>query len=151
MANFPINKLSEDDINKAYRFIYLFEKEIHSKYGTFNFNDKSIEYFCKQYKINKKVKRNSKPSDNYFWFDTVKITGAPKNDFAHNLLRHIRNAMSHGNFKKGKSKKAFYTFEDYNKTGTQTMYGKINADLFWKYLNIVLHTSPLIDKKINFK
>jgi hypothetical protein len=59
--------------------------------------------------------------------------------------------MAHGNFKKGRSKKAFYTLEDYNKNKEKTMYGKINADLFWKYLNMILHTSPFISNTINFK
>ena len=40
--------------------------------------------------------------------------------------------------------------EDYNKKGLQTMCGKINADLFWKYLNLILHSSSLVDKNINF-
>ena len=151
MANFPVNKLSEDDIRKAYRFIYLFEKEVHSKYGTFDFGNESIELFCQEHRIKKKEKRNTKSTDNYFWFDTVKTKGAIKNDFAHNFLRHIRNAMAHGNFSKGRSKKAFYTLEDYNKNKGRTMYGRISADLFWKYLNIVLHSSPLIDNNINFK
>lgn len=151
MAKFPVNKLSENDIKKAYRFIYVFEKEIHEKYGTFDFENEEIKRFCLEYRIKKKEKRNTKSTDNFFWFDTIKIKGAQNNDFAHNLLRHIRNAMAHGNFKKGRSKKAFYTLEDYNKNKEKTMYGKINADLFWKYLNMILHTSPFISNTINFK
>ena len=152
MADFSINKLSENDIKKAYQFIYVFEKEIHSRYGTFDFENQALLRFCQEYQIKKKEKRNTKSTDNYFWFNTVKPKDAPNNDYAHNLLRHIRNTMAHGNFKKGRSKKCFYTFEDYNKrTGQQTMYGKINADLFWKFLNILLHTSPFIDNNINFK
>lgn len=151
MADFTINKLSEADINKAYRFIYIFEKEIYSKYGSFDFNSPDIQKFCHDYKVKKKVTRTTKPTENYFWFDTTRIKGMPMSDYAHNLLRHIRNAMAHGNFKKVRSRKAFYTFEDYNNNNVQTMYGKIEANLFWEYLNIVLHTSPLIDDKINFK
>ena len=119
--------------------------------GTFDFENEEIKRFCLEYRIKKKEKRNTKSTDNYFWFDTIKIKGAQNNDFAHNLLRHIRNAMAHGNFKKGRSKKAFYTLEDYNKNKEKTMYGKINADLFWKYLNMILHTSPFISNTINFK
>ena len=150
MANFSINKLSEEDIKKAYRFIYIFEKEVYNKYGTFNFESQEIKHFCREYGMNKKVKRNTKLSNNYFWFDTRKVKGAQNSDYAHNLLRHIRNAMAHGNFKKERNKKAFYILEDYDKNNNQTMYGQMSADIFWKYLNIVLHSSPMIDNNIKF-
>ena len=150
MADYSINKLSEKDINRAYRFIYIFEKEVYNKYGTFDFENDDVKQYCKEYRISNKVKRNSTPTDNYFWFDTRKIKGANKNDIAHNFLRHVRNAIAHGNFKKEKSKKAFYILEDFDKNNNKTMYGRINADIFWGYLNIVLHTSTLIDNKINF-
>lgn len=150
MANFSINKLSEKDIKKSYIFICLFEKELRTKYGSFDFNNIAVSSFCKENKIEKKVKRNTKPTENYFWFDTSKIKGFPNNDFAHNLLRHIRNTMAHGNFRKERGKKSYYILEDYNKNGEQTMYGRIKTDLFWKYLNLVLHSSPLVDKNINF-
>ena len=130
MANFTVNKLSEDDIKKAYRFIYIFEKELNSRYGSFDFNSQAIKEFCKENKINKKVTRTTKPTDNYFWFDTKKLKGTQNSDFAHNFLYHIRNAMAHCNFKKVRGRKAYYTFEDYNKNKVQTMYGKISADLF---------------------
>ena len=73
------------------------------------------------------------------------------NDYAHNFLRHVRNAIAHGNFKKVRGKKPFYIIEDYNKNGVQTMFGKIHTDIFWEYLNIVLHTSQAINKNITFK
>ena len=53
--------------------------------------------------------------------------------------------------KKVRDRKAYYIFEDYNKNNTQTMFGKISVDLFWKFLNIVLHSSPLVNRDINFK
>lgn len=151
MNDFSINKLSKDDIGKAYRFIYIFEKEVKSRYGEFDFSSEDIDKFCHEYKIKKKEKRTTKLTENYFWFDTQKAKGVQNNDFAHNLLRHIRNTMAHGNFKKVRDRKAYYIFEDYNKNNTQTMFGKISVDLFWKFLNIVLHSSPLVNRDINFK
>lgn len=151
MANLSINKLSEKDMINAYRFIYVFENEVYPNYGTFDFNSPVINNFCQEYRIKKKDKRNSKPSDNYFWFDSTKIQGALNNDYAHNFLRHVRNTFAHGNFKKVRGKKSYYIIEDYNKNNVQTMFGKINADLFWKYLSIVLNTSKAINKNITFK
>ena len=84
----------------AYRFIYIFENEVYPNYGTFDFNSPKINNFCQEYRIKKKDKRNSKSSDNYFWFDSIKIQGALNNDYAHNFLRHVRNAFAHGNLKK---------------------------------------------------
>ena len=107
MTKFSVNKLSENDIKKAYRFIYVFEKEIHEKYGTFDFENEEIKRFCLEYRIKKKEKRNTKSTDNYFWFDTIKIKGAQNNDFAHNLLRHIRNAMLMEISKKEEAKRHF--------------------------------------------
>lgn len=149
MANFSINKLSEEDIKRAYRFIYIFEKEVSNKFGTFDFENEAIKQFCREHRISKKANRDTKLTDNYFWFDTMKPKDVRNNDFAHNFLRHIRNAMSHGNLKKEKSRKAFYIMEDFNKNNKKTMYGRINANIFWEYLNIVLHSSPLIDDRIN--
>lgn len=149
MANFSINKLSEEDIKRAYRFIYIFEKEVSNKFGTFDFENEEIEQFCNEHRIFKKTRRDTKPTDNYFWFNAKKPKNVRDNDIAHNLLRRIRNAMAHGNFKKERSKKAFYVLEDFDKNNKKTMYGRINADIFWDYLNIVLHSSPLIDDRIN--
>ncbi|WP_303330921.1 hypothetical protein [Bacteroides acidifaciens] len=146
MADLSINKLSEKDMINAYRFIYIFENEVYPNYGTFDFNS-----FCQEHRIKKKDKRSSRPSDNYFWFDSIKIQGALNNDFAHNFLRHVRNAIAHGNFKKVRGKKPFYIIEDYNKNSVQTMFGKIHTDIFWEYLSIVLHTSIVINKNITFK
>lgn len=151
MADLSINKLSEKDMINAYRFIYIFENEVYPNYGTFDFNSPRINNFCQEHRIKKKDKRNSKPSDNYFWFDSIKIQGALNNDYAHNFLRHVRNAIAHGNFKKVRGKKPFYIIEDYNKNSVQTMFGKIHTDIFWEYLNIVLHTSQAINKNITFK
>ena len=115
MTDLSINKLSEKDMINAYRFIYIFENEVYPNYGTFDFNSPEINNFCQEHRIKKKDKRNSKPSDNYFWFDSIKIQGALNNDYAHNFLRHVRNAIAHGNFKKVRGKKPFYIIEDYNK------------------------------------
>lgn len=150
MANIPIHNLSKDDMQKAYAFIYLFEKEIKPQYGTFDFENHEIDLFCKENGIKKKERRNTKATENYFWFKSEKK--GKVNDIAYNLLRHIRNAMAHGNFKKEKGQKSFYILEDYSvKTHKRTMYGKIDAALFWDYLNIVAHSSQLIDNEINFK
>ena len=43
MADYSINKLSEKDINRAYRFIYIFEKEVYNKYGTFDFENDDVK------------------------------------------------------------------------------------------------------------
>lgn len=150
MANIPMHNLSKKDMQKAYGFIQIFEKEIMPQYGTFNFSNQAIDLFCEENGLKKKEKRNTKATENYFWFKSEKR--GKVNDVACNLLRHIRNAMAHGNFKKEKGHKSFYILEDYSvKTHERTMYGKIDAALFWEYLNIVVHSSQLIDDNINFK
>lgn len=150
MANLSINKLSERDIKRSYTFIYVFEKILNSKYGTFDFDNLAVTKFCQTNHIDKKVRRNTKPTENYFWFDTKKVNGNQNKDFAHNLLRHIRNAMAHGNFKKERSRKSYYILEDYNTKGVQTMYGKIKAELFWQYISLIIHSSPHIDANVNY-
>ena len=51
MAAFSINKLSENDIKNAYQFIYIFEKEIYSVYGTFDFESQALARFCQEHRI----------------------------------------------------------------------------------------------------
>lgn len=149
MADFTENNLSGTDMKKAYQFVRTYEGKVKSQYGTFNFDSQEINGFCQEHDIKKKENRNTRVTDNYFWFETRNAKGV--NYSAHHFLRHIRNAMAHGNFKKARGKKTFYTLEDYTEKGKQTMGGKINADIFWKYLNTVLHSSQEIDNEINFK
>lgn len=136
MADFSINKLSENDIKKAYQFIYVFEKEIHSRYGTFDFENQALLRFCQEYQIKKKEKRNTKSTDNYFWFNTVKPKDAPNNDYAHNLLRHIRNAFAHGGLIKEKN---VFVIED-KYQGKITAYGRINHKLLFLLIDKIVRS-----------
>ena len=62
------------------------------------------------------------------------MNGIKINDMAHHFLRHLRNAIAHGNIKK---EKKMIIVDDYSTTQKQTMYGQLHINLFWQFLQIV--------------
>ena len=68
-----------------------------------------------------------------------------KKDSVHNLLRHIRNSMAHGNIvSKGKQ----FELHDYNKNNKITLKGRISMSLFFQLINLLLASSS---SKTSFK
>jgi hypothetical protein len=145
-----INKLSKKDIEILYSYIYVYHKYISNYYGTFNYNAQEVKKFCLNNDIKKKEYKNTKTKYNYFWFSTYQDNKTKVNDIACHLLRHVRNSIAHVRFIKKRNKQAYYILDDYDNNGIHTMHGVIRVDLFWDFINIILHTSPNIDKDIHF-
>ena len=135
MAAHNTSKLSKDDKQFAMDYLFTFEKDIRLEYGHYDWNDKSLTSFCTENHIKPKVKRNAKNWNYYFWFDT-KQDKDRVNDTAHHFLRHIRNAIAHGNIKK--ENKMMIVDDFHNQR--QTMHGQIPCTTFWKFLSIVQNT-----------
>lgn len=64
---------------------------------------------------------------------SIKPASMVPKDVAHNFLRHIRNAFSHGKITvyRGRHNSKYYSVQDFNTGGSQTMSGKIRSDLLW--------------------
>ena len=141
MANESINKLSRDNVQELYRYLFFYTKEYADHYGRFDWNDATITNFCQKHSITSKGRRNQVYKSGFFWFNTFTPRGENVNDVAHHFLRHIRNAIAHANIRKERRKKNSYIIvDDYDKHGNQTMHGEIKEDLFFQFLEIVIST-----------
>ena len=131
-------KLNKDDKVQCIDFLFRYETEIKNDYGCYNWESSEINNFCTKAGIIKKTYRN-KNHHYYFWFDTKeKMTSAGKvNDQASHFLRHIRNAIAHGNIQKENS---LIKVKDYNINGKQTMQGQLPIELFWSFIEVVEHS-----------
>ena len=142
----PMNKLSGINIVQLYNFLYKFEKELSNGFGTFDFEDNRLKSFMEDEKIllgsmcptNEKKKNRFK----YFilWDNKKPAIFKPimGNDSAHNLLRHIRNSIAHGNiFSENRQK---FSLEDYSHTNRLSMKGKISNKLFFQLIDLIIAT-----------
>lgn len=139
------NKLSESNKSRFYDFIVRYEKDLCQKFGRCNIKDQTIISFCDNNRIllGRDCTNNAKniPQFKYFilWHDRKpeKYKGKA-NDSAHNLLRHLRNAMAHGNISSETRQK--FVLADYNDNGRQTMRGKISCSLMFKLISCIIQT-----------
>ena len=147
-----MNKLSQNNKIKFYDFICLYEKEISNIFGSFNYNDKKLQSFLANEKIliGSLTKKNQdmafKMKYHILWDDrTPSKYSSMTKDSVHNLLRHIRNSIAHGNIvSKGKQ----FELHDYNKNNKITLKGRISMSLFFQLINLLLASSS---SKTSFK
>lgn len=140
------NKLS--DRNKVLFYDYMVEYEIYiaQEFGHYNNKSQSVIDFCDKNKIliGSSCKTNMEQRFQYkhyiLWDDKKpeKFSAIKGNDSAHNLLRHIRNAMAHGNIV-GENRQKL-SLSDFNESGRQTMIGNISMAMFYKLLDIIKQT-----------
>lgn len=140
------NKLSDKNKTKFYDFIVQFEKEISSKFGHYNLNNKEILSYCNDNKIllgpSNKTNNGKIHQYKYFilWDDAkpTKYKNIKDNDSAHNLLRHLRNSMAHGYIVMENRQK--FSLSDYNGNDKQSMKGKILSTIFFELISRLLQT-----------
>lgn len=135
MREMKSSKLTKDEKVKAFDFLLTFESKIYHEYGKYDWEYKPLVKFCSDNKIKRKGSRKDKYG-NFFWFDTKQheVNGIKINDMAHHFLRHIRNAVAHGNIRK---ESKMVIVDDYNTTPKQTMHGQLPIGLFWQFLQLV--------------
>lgn len=133
MSNKP--KLTKDEKALCIDFLFRYEKEIKNSYGYYNWDSTEINRFCKNNNVVKKTSRN-KNYHYYFWFDTRQLVShiGKTNDTAAHYLRHIRNAIAHGNIQKEDS---LIKVKDFNINGKQTMQGQLPIKQFWEFIKLV--------------
>lgn len=134
--------LTKGDYANFGKFVGIYVSEVEQNPGHYNWNDPQFECFCKQNNIQQKGTKAKKNQDNHFWFDADKPANVMPKDVAHNFLRHIRNAFSHGKITvfRGKHNSKYYNIQDFNLGNTQTMSGKIRSDLLWGMIERLLKT-----------
>lgn len=139
-------KLSDTNKTKFYDFVVQFEKEISHNFLHYNLKNDRVVSFCNENKIliGPYNKRNKESTHQYrhfiLWDDTKpdKYKNIKGNDSAHNLLRHLRNSMAHGNISM-ENRQRFRMF-DYNGNGKETMTGQISSILFYGIIERIIQT-----------
>ena len=136
------NGLTQEDYADFGKYVSVYISIVEQYSGHFNWEDQQFKHFCAENRIQQKGTKAKKVQENHFWFDADKPKDAVPKDVAHNFLRHIRNAFSHGNVNVYRSKhnSKYYYLRDFNTGNSQTMSGKIRSDLLWRMIEILLST-----------
>ena len=139
------NKLSESNKARFYNFIVQYEKELCQDFGKFNIKDQTLASFCESNRIllGSDCTSNSNKISQYKYYilwddrkpEKYKVKG---NDSVHNLLRHLRNAMAHGNIISENQQK--FSLADFNENKRRTMRGKISCTLLFSLLSCLIQT-----------
>lgn len=134
--------LTYEDYADFGKFIGIYVSEIEPNSGHYNWDDPHFKHYCTQNGIQQKGTKAKRVQHNHFWFDADKPSNMLPKDVAHNFLRHIRNAFSHGGISvtRGKHNRKYYSIRDRNIRGSQTMSGEIRSDLLWGMIEILIRS-----------
>ena len=144
-----LNKLSNSNKILLYDYLCYLEKELKDSFGKFNIEDDNLCAFLDMNSIfigsytetNKKKIRNYK----YFLLSNLrkpdKFKKIPDNDDAYLHLKHIRNAIAHGNIVS--VNKLNFTITDYSEQGNLSAMGKISCKLFYDLIDVLLKTKTI--------
>lgn len=128
----PIN---QQEKIRLFDYLTRFEKKIKNNRGHYDLSNNQLQTFINENDIAfcsyqaKGIK--AKEHNAYFQYE---YQAANK---AHDLMRHIRNAIAHGNITK---KDGYFWLTDYTTKGTKTLEAKIPTDIFWDFLTELENT-----------
>lgn len=140
------NKLSDRNKILFYDFIVEYDAIISKNFGIYNIAHSTIDQLCEKNKIliGSLCKSNIEKKFQYkhyiLWENKKpeKFKRFKRNDAAHNLLRHIRNAMAHGRIISENRQK--FSLSDVNENGRITMDGRISMQLFYNLIDAIQQT-----------
>lgn len=137
------NGLTQDDYADFDKFVGIYESKVEKRPGYFNWDDLNFKNFCKMNHIQQKGTQAKKVQNNHFWFCADQPADVTPKDIAHNFLRHIRNAFSHGRITvyRGKHNRKYYIIQDFTLKGNKNMSGNIRSDLLWGMIERLLNSS----------
>lgn len=120
---------------KLFDYLTLFEHEIKNNHGHYDLNDNQLQTFINENDIAfcSYQAKGTKTKEHKAYFQ-YKYTTTNK---AYDLMRHIRNAIAHGNVIK---KDGYFWLTDYTNKGTKTLDAKIKTDVFWIFLTELENT-----------
>ena len=122
---------------KVQLFDYLnhYENNVKMNHGHYDLNNNQLQAFINANDItfcsHKSIGTNAKKHAAYFRYQYTST------DKAHDLMRHIRNAIAHGNIEK---RQGYFLLKDFNSYGTKTLDAKIKTGVFWNFLNELENT-----------
>ena len=141
-----MNKLSNPNKIMLYDYLCLLERELKNTFGEFNVDDNTLCTFLENNSIllGSRTATNEKNKGNYKFFvlsnlrKPDKFKGISGNDYAYLHLKHLRNAIAHGNVTA--INKSNFRLKDYSETGDISAEGKINCKLFFELIDALLNT-----------
>ena len=127
--------ISKQEKVQLFDYLKHYENDIKANYGHYDLNDAQLQTFIDTNDIafcsHKSKGAKAKQHAAYFRY------GYNTTDKAHDLMRHIRNAIAHGNIEK---QQGCFLLKDYNNYGTMTLDAKIKTNVFWNFLNELENT-----------
>lgn len=128
----PIN---QQEKIRLFDYLTRFEKKIKNNRGHYDLSNNQLQTFINENDIafcSYQAKgTKTKEHNAYFQYE---YQAANK---AHDLMRHIRNAIAHGNITK---KDGYFWLKDYSNKGTKTLDAKIKTNVFWNFLTELENT-----------
>lgn len=135
---------SKEAVFKMYKYLTEYEKTIAEGAGEYNLDSNELKQFLAKHDIiirpvSKSKYVNDLPRNNYI----VYISGDHKADYddkAHDLLRHIRNAIGHALITKTAANRSSFKLTDKNRNQSITMRGRIDESLFFALIEQLMKT-----------
>lgn len=141
-----LNKLSNPNKIKLYTFLCLLEVELKGSFGIFNIKDPNLNNFLEQERLllGSMSDKNEQKIRNYKYFLLSNLRKPDKfkniagNDYAILHLKHIRNAIAHGNVIS--TNKSNFDIKDYSEQGNLSAKGKLKSELLYRLIEELLKT-----------
>ena len=140
------NKLSNSNKIKLYTYLCQLEVELKGSFGTFNIEDAKLNSFLEEEKLllGSISEKNEQKIGNYKYFLLSNLRKPDKfkniagNDHAFLHLKHIRNAIAHGNVTS--INRSNFDIKDYSEQGNLSAKGKLKSELLYRLIEELLKT-----------
>lgn len=141
-----LNKLSNPNKIKLYTYLCQLEMDLKGTFGKFNIKDPKFNNFLEQEKLllGSLTEKNDQKMGNYKYFLLSNLRKPDKfkdvagNDYAFLHLKHIRNAIAHGNVTS--TNKLNFDIKDFSEGGSLSVKGKLKCELFYRLIEELLNT-----------
>ena len=141
-----LNKLSNTNKIKLYTYLCQLEMDLKGTFGKFNIKDPKFNNFLEQEKLllGSLTEKNDQKMGNYKYFLLSNLRKPDKfkyiagNDHAFLHLKHIRNAIAHGNVTS--TNKLNFDIKDYSEQGHLSAKGKLKSELLYRLIEELLKT-----------
>lgn len=140
------NKLSDSNKVKLYTWLCQLEYELKNTFGMFDINSRDLKDFLEQERIllGSMSEKNEKEMRNYKYFLLCNLRKPDKfrniagNDHAFLHLKHIRNAIAHGNV--ASINRLNFDIKDYSEQGNLSAKGRLKNELLYRLIEELLKT-----------
>ena len=143
LPDYWVNDLTKDEICLLYKFVCEYEENIKDYPRSFDISTKELERLIRdndlyldtyaQKNFSKAYKHSS-----HILFEQYVRSKVSKDDKAHHLMRHIRNAIAHGNIKRLSGD--LISLKDHNGK-RYTMDGKISIKLLFQLIESLVNSN----------